>query len=209
VNLRANFSHVLGWEIIGACTVFGLIVVTLLFALLRSKTRWGRHASGVHEWNLLEGGYAVVITLAAVSVMTLSLTADARTDHKPPAVRVTVTGYQWCWRFSYQGTPVSVTANCVDGHTPTLVLPVGETVRLRVTSADVIHAFWVPYLRFKTFAYPNYVNSFETSIPTVGSWPGRCSEFCGLYHYAMDFTVRGVTPAAFRSWLHTQEAAHR
>lgn len=207
MNLRSNFHHAFTLEIIGACVVFGLVLLALAVALVRSKTRRGRRASEKSEHRILEPTYVVVVALAAIAIMTLSLTADARSDTKPPAVRVLVTGYQWCWRFAYQGTPVSVTANCVDGHTPTLVVPTGETVRLSVTSADVIHSFWVPYLRFKTVAYPDKVNAFETSLPTPGSWPGRCAEFCGLYHYAMDFTVQAMPPAAFRSWLHAQEAA--
>jgi heme/copper-type cytochrome/quinol oxidase subunit 2 len=81
------------------------------------------------------------------------------------------------------------------------VVPTGETVAFRVTSADVIHSMWIPALRFKLFAYPGYVNSFEATIPRAGSWEGECAEFCGQYHFAMHFTLRAVPPDQFSSWL--------
>ncbi len=151
-----------------------------------------------------DAGRYVVAAVAAFLVV-FSFTQN-RSAHRTPALTIKVTGFQWCWRFAYRGTGVSVTANCVDGHLPTLVVPVGELVAFQVTSADVIPSMWIPSLRFKLFAYPDYVNTFETAVPRTGSWEGECSEFCGQYHYAMHFTLRAVTPSEYRSWLHSQGA---
>ena len=60
-------------------------------------------------------------------------------------------------------------SQCRGGPYPTLVLPAGEPVELDLTSIDVIHAFWLPYLRFKMYAYPDHVNSFTTTLDADGA----------------------------------------
>ena len=119
-------------------------------------------------------------------------------------MRVQVTAFQWCWRFHYVGQPVTVTAQCQGGPDPTLVLPTGEPVELDVTSSDVIHAVWVPYLRYKIYAYPGHVNTFTVTLTHTGRWIGRCAQLCGLFHYEMDFYLQAETPAQFDRWLRAQ-----
>lgn len=65
----------------------------------------------------------------------------------------------------------------------------------------MVHAFWVPSLRFKMNAYPGHVNSFTLTLTHPGRWIGRCAQLCGLYHYGMDFYVQAVSPAAFDRFL--------
>ena len=208
MNLPLRFDQTFRVEVIVAIVVFGLILLFLLVAILRSFTARGRRAWPKHEFTKTEASYTAILAVVAAGLVTFSLTQNTSPD-PPPKLVVNVTGYQWCWRFAYQGTKVSVTANCVNGQIPTLVVPTGEVVRFNVTSADVIHAFWVPHLRFKTFAYPNFTNTFETTIKSPGDWLGECSEFCGLYHYAMHFRVQAEAPATFDAWLHRQEGAAR
>jgi cytochrome c oxidase subunit 2 len=50
------------------------------------------------------------------------------------------------------------------------------------------------------------VNSFTITVDREGRWIGRCAQFCGLYHYLMDFWVQAVPPAQFSRWLHAQAA---
>ncbi len=85
----------------------------------------------------------------------------------------------------------------------TLVVPRGEPVAFRLDALDVIHAMWVPDLRFKKDAIPGRTNRFDLTFPSAGyySGMGECSEFCGLYHANMRFNVSVLEPAAFRAWL--------
>ena len=205
MNLPLRFDHTFRVEVIVALVVFSLILLVLLAAIVRSATRWSR-ASQRHEFTRTEASYTAVLAVVAAGLITFSLTENT-SPHPKPQLQVNVTGYQWCWRFAYQGTPVSVTAPCVNGDIPTMVIPTGEVIRFNVSSADVIHSFWIPALRYKTFAYPNYVNSFETVVEQPGNWLGECAEFCGLYHYAMHFRVAAVAPAQFTAWLAVQEKA--
>jgi cytochrome c oxidase subunit 2 len=151
----------------------------------------------------------VVVLAGIVGFLVFSsFTANAREFPDPkPALRVQVTAFQWCWRFHYVGQPVTVTGQCQDGSLPTLVLPAGRPVELDVTSVDVIHAFWLPVLDFKMYAYPGHTNTFTTTLTRTGRWIGRCAQLCGLYHYQMDFWVQVVSPAAFNQFLRSKGGA--
>lgn len=205
MNLPARFDHTFRVEVVIAAVVFGLVLLVFIGALVRSATSRGRMASQKTSYKKTEAIYLSVVAVMAVFLIVFSISRNTSSGPKP-FMTVKVTGFQWCWRFAYQGTDVSVTADCVDGHTPTLVVPTGEPIRFEVTSADVIHSVWIPYLRYKLFAYPNYVTSFETTFHQTGSWEGECAEFCGEYHYAMHFTLQAMTPAGFQSWLRAREA---
>jgi cytochrome c oxidase subunit 2 len=205
VPFQSEFSQLFSQDTTIAAVVFGLVVLVMLAALLlsRRRRRRGRDPSRRAEASSLEIGYVTALAGIVAFLIVSSLTANGRElpDPPKPAVRVQVTAFQWCWRFHYQGHPVTVTGQCQGGSVPTLVLPAGEPVELDVTSIDVVHAFWLPYLRFKTYAYPGHTNSFTTTLLHTGRWLGRCAQLCGLYHYQMDFYVQVVSPAAFRQFL--------
>jgi cytochrome c oxidase subunit 2 len=211
VPFRNEFSQLFSQDTTIAAVVFGLVVLALLSALLLS--RWRRRRGGEPskkaEANLLELGYVTALAGIVAFLIVTGLAANGRElpDPPKPAVRVQVIGYQWCWRFHYEGQPVTVTGQCQQGSYPTLVLPAGKPVELDLTSADVIHAFWLPYLRFKMYAYPGHTNSFTTTLPQTGRWLGRCAQLCGLYHYQMDFYVQVVSPAAFGRFLQSGGAS--
>lgn len=205
MTFRNTFHQLFTQESTIAWVVFGLVVLTMLTALVLSRWRRqrGREPSKRMEANKLELGYLGVLIVVAAFLMTTSLMGNSKelADPPKPVVRVQVTGFQWCWRFHYEGQPVTVIGQCRGGSIPTLVLPAGQPVELDVTSIDVIHAFWLPYLRFKTYAYPDHVNSFTTTLNQTGRWEGRCAQLCGLYHYEMYFYVQVVSPAAFGRFM--------
>ena len=84
-----------------------------------------------------------------------------------------------------------------------VVVPVGEKVRLLITSVDVIHSWWVPDLGVKRDAIPGYINevSFTIAANRPGIYRGQCTELCGRGHAYMPIVVRAVTPAAYQAWL--------
>jgi cytochrome c oxidase subunit II len=202
---RHDFARALGIEVPIAATVFGLVVLAMLIALAvsRARRRRGTGSSQKAEANRVELSYLVVLALAAAFLATTSLTINNRetSAQTDPAITVLVTGYQWCWRFHYAGRPVTVDGQCQQGKFPVLVLPAHRPVRFVVTSSDVIHGFWLSYLRWKIYAYPDHRNAFTVTFDHTGTWTGRCSEFCGLYHLKMDYQLRVVPPSRFAGWL--------
>jgi cytochrome c oxidase subunit 2 len=121
-----------------------------------------------------------------------------------PDHTVNVVGRQWSWSFNYvdegvwdAGTP---------GERPTLVLPLGETVRFELTSPDVIHSFWVPAFLFKLDIIPGRVNHFEITPSKEGRFAGKCAELCGVDHSRMLFDVEVVSPAEYGRHIQQLEA---
>jgi cytochrome c oxidase subunit II len=138
-----------------------------------------------------------------------------------PDVVVDVVGYQWSWQFQYPQYTVPNTAGHVvingepwlPGHgtqqLPLLVIPIDRTVRFNLTSTDVIHAFWIVPFEFKRDVIPGHPNHFEVTPTKTGTFIGRCTELCGLYHSRMLFVVKIVTPAQFHQWISVQQVAQR
>lgn len=192
-----------------ACAVFVIVVAVLLFAIIHRRASSGRLPSRRSENTPLELGYAGVILGIAIFLIASSALAwgtEEAASAQPATLTVRVTGYQWCWHFVYVGTPVSVTADCEAGQFPVLMIPSGRNVRIDLESNDVVHELWIPHLRYKMMAFPEYVNRFDLRVSHPGHWRGLCDEFCGLYHDSMDFTLKAVTPSAFATWLRQQSA---
>ncbi len=201
---RNQFAWLFGQNTTIAWVVFGLVCFTLLVAIALSwwRRHRGRPASRKAEANRLELSYVAALIGMVVFLVISSFAANGKESVDPRAAyRVQVTGYQWCWRFSYLGKPVAISGQCGGGPLPVLVLPAGQPVELQVTSSDVVHAFWVPYLRYKTYAYPGHVNKFTVTMPETGKWIGRCAQLCGVYHFQMDFWLLVVSPAQFKHFL--------
>jgi cytochrome c oxidase subunit II len=140
---------------------------------------------------------------------------------KHPDVIVKVIGEQWKWQFQYPQYKVHNPAaaynvvtedgemwnpNTTKQHLPLLVIPDNETVRFNLTSIDVIHGFWVVPFEFKRQVIPGFANKFTVTPTKTGSFIGRCSELCGVYHGRMLFRIKIVTPAQFHAWITAQQA---
>ena len=54
-----------------------------------------------------------------------------------------------------------------------------------MTSADVIHGFWIPRLGGKIDALPGRFNVIRLEAPEPGIYRGQCAEFCGQQHARM------------------------
>ncbi len=116
-----------------------------------------------------------------------------------PAVVVDVLAFRWSWRFTYPGKNVQVVGT--PQSPPEMVIPLGETTRINLSSADVNHAMWVPGFLFKRDAIAGVHNAFDWHPERLGTYVGRCAEFCGLEHAFMTFSVRVVSPNEFARWL--------
>lgn len=73
-----------------------------------------------------------------------------------------------------------------------LILPVGVSIRLLVTSNDVIHCFAIPSLAIKSDAIPGRLNATGFIINRPSSYYGQCSELCGILHGFMPIGIHSV-----------------
>lgn len=199
-------------------TVWGLIVWSVLFHRRRSD-----RVPDQVRYNLPIEALYTVLPFIMIGVLFFFTARDQNYIDKNPAhpqVVVNVTGFQWSWRFNYPQykVPGSTYGNVAEvgqmwngkvpgnqSQLPLLEIPAHETVRFNLRSEDVVHSFWVPPFEFKRDLIPARPNHFTVTPTKTGTFTGRCSELCGLYHSRMLFTVKIVTPAQFRAWVTAQQ----
>lgn len=177
-----------------------LIFAIVFFVLIRYRAREGREPSQRDERNRLEIGVAVLLVAIVAFLVFNTFHTEAKEDDTPnEPLKIDVTAFQWGWKFSYPGKGVTVVGNSNDQ--PTFAVPGDQPVRFALTSADVIHAFWVPGERFKRDAIPGKVNEFVLDFENEGNEEGLCSEYCGLRHSNMRFDVWVLSDEGFEGWL--------
>jgi cytochrome c oxidase subunit 2 len=188
-----------------AALVYGLIGWSLV--RYRRRRRDADDALGLvfHANVPLEIVYTAIPVAIVIVLFALSFGTEDRASSVSPTPDITVRAeaFSWGWRFTYPEEGVEVVSEPsgegVPG--PEIVLPLGETTRIELTSNDVIHAFWVPDFLYKRDAIPGRVNVFDVTPTDLGAFHGVCSEFCGLHHAYMTFTVRVVPASEFDAWV--------
>ncbi|CDP52988.1 Cytochrome c oxidase polypeptide II [Devosia sp. DBB001] len=138
---------------------------------------------GIAGWTV-----ATMAQIQAPSGSELTIEVDAR---------------QWWWKLHYD---TGVAATSFDTANE-IHIPTSHPVRVKVTSADVIHSFWVPALGGKTDAIPGRINETWLQADKAGAYRGQCVEFCGAQHAMMALNLFADTPADFQRWAETQLSA--
>jgi cytochrome c oxidase subunit 2 len=189
-----------------AIAVAALVWGLLIYVLVRYRRRDGDDTvpSQTPYHVPLEIFYtaAPVVVVAVLFAFSVATQESILSLEDEPDVRVEVVGFQWSWEFRYPGEDVRVVGQ--PGEPPEMVLPLDRTTRLQLVAADVNHAFWVPDFLSKRDLIPGVDNEIDVTPTRAGSFVGRCGEFCGIDHWRMNFSVRVVPPAEFRSWLDEQ-----
>lgn len=138
---------------------------------------------------------AIVLTSVYLfTVETLWTISAQRTTDLPT---IEVIGHQWWWEVRYPDEGI-VTAN-------ELIIPAGEPVQIRLSSADVNHSFWVPELHGKLDMIPGRVNTFWIEAEEPDTYWGICAEFCGIQHANMYFLAIALPPQEYAAWLAAQQ----
>jgi cytochrome c oxidase subunit 2 len=186
-----------------------VIVIATVLAVLIFRRRPRERAARWHENNPLEGTYAVLLACTAAFLLYLTFGAEHKVDtvanQQRPAVVINVIGSKWEWTLAYPAYNFSVRSGTVGRQA--FVVPVNEPIRFNIYSADVIHSFWVPELRYKHDAIPGRVQVTTLTFTKPGSFSGQCAEYCGLRHSDMVFTIHAVSRAAFASWAQSKGTA--
>ena len=182
----------------GAVVIWILVVTFVLIALFR-----GRDTQALAKpQRLIVGGGVVLPTVVLGALLVWGTLDSARLTgigERPEAV-IEVTAHQWFWEFRYLDGDDNVIAMSHDE----LAMPLGRMVEFRVTSADVIHSFWIPRLGGKMDAIPGRVNHLRLRADhDGGATPirGQCAEFCGLAHALMHFDVEVLDDHGWADWL--------
>jgi cytochrome c oxidase subunit II len=214
-----------------AVIVFGWMIWSLI-AFRKSK-------GAVADTTLVHNTKVEVIwTVIPVVILVAMAVPAARTlvaieDTRDTQLTIKVTGYQWGWHYDYLDDGVSffsrldrdadAARQLLSGVDPAtipnyllnvdnpLVVPSGVKVRLLVTAADVIHAWWVPDFGMKKDAIPGFINEmwFQVDEDKTGLYRGQCTELCGRDHAFMPIVVDVRTRADFNTWRAEAAAAQK
>jgi cytochrome c oxidase subunit II len=184
-----------------AVVVFVVVSGLVIWSVVRYRRRGDDLPTQTHGNNKLELTWTIIPTVIVLVLFVFTIRAQDKVldDTGQAGVNLTVTAFQWSYRFTYEGTGAEVVGG--PGTVPEMVVPVGERVRVKLVSADVVHTFYVPQTLFKRQAIPGTVNQFDLTFDKVGLYHGQCTQFCGLQHTDMTYRVRVVTPGEYQSWL--------
>ncbi len=182
--------------------VYGLVFFITL-GLAAAALRRGREG----EDRQAPGGQVKFVVIAGIVVPAIILLAmlffSLRTASamRAPETEMTleITGRLWWWDVRYAESGI-VTANEIR-------VPAGVPVRLDLTSADVIHSFWVPNLHGKMDMVPDHTNRFWIRADRPGTYRGICAEFCGNQHALMGLDVIVMPPDEFDAWIAARSGA--
>ncbi|MDX1622935.1 MAG: cytochrome c oxidase subunit II [Gemmatimonadota bacterium] len=182
------------WVTIG---IFVVVEALLLFALWRFRSRPDDPdvPEQVHGHTLVEIGWTLAPALILFLIAIPTVQTVFRTQAEPPGedpLEIRVVGNQWWWKFEYLDLGFT-TAN-------EMHVPRGRTVRLTLTSDDVIHSFWVPRLGGKRDLNPGSENTLWFTADTTGVYEGHCAELCGTSHANMRLRVFVDEPDVFEAW---------
>jgi cytochrome c oxidase subunit 2 len=156
-------------------------------------------------WTAATGVILVFVGVSAFFVLSNPYLTPAAAGAADPAggdgtdeVEVEVLAYQWGWEFRYPGSNVTTAGR--------LVLPVDTDVRFVLSSADVIHSFYVPELGIKQDVFPGHESVARTRATDTGEYRLYCAELCGVGHTRMHATVDVRNASAYSAWLDDQGA---
>lgn len=193
-----------------AATVWLLVVLVLATAVLRGNlakaSRSPLQIDADQERRLTRAvGSATALTVVVLIALTIGSFFAGKSIASlsgSETVTVRVTGHQWWWEIRYPKTDSSqaiLTANEIH-------VPVGESVKVKLDSLDVIHSFWVPSLAGKRDLIPGRPSELTLTADKPGIYRGQCAEFCGYQHAHMAITVVAESREAFDAWRSRQDA---
>lgn len=168
----------------GAVIIFAGVMALALYAFKPTR------GPGPSPGFLLIGGGLIfpVVTMIALLIWALMRGEQLVAREDSQFLTLEAHSAQWSWTFSYPG-----------GQTTQGVLhvPAGEPFLIRITSADVIHSFWVPRLGGKMDAVPGRTNLLVLRADRPGVYRGVCAEYCGIGHTQMVFEVHAHPSDAY------------
>jgi cytochrome c oxidase subunit 2 len=203
--------------------VFVGVEALLIWFLVKYRAQKGRVAAQIHGNTRLEVGWTVgaAVILVFITVVTFVKLPDiknpaasdidaegnpvaanvlyASTDQPDPprgaSLNIVVDGQQYVWRYQYPRQDDKEVFAYEE-----MVVPVGMTVTLDITSDDVAHSWWIPALGGKMDAVPGYTNKTWFKAEEPGLYRGQCAELCGRNHANMTARVRAVPFEEYQAW---------
>lgn len=214
IGEEAAWFH--NWILMPAITLISLLVLVLLaWVIIRYRRAANPTPSRTTHNTMLEVVWTLVpvLILVAIAVPSIRLLSH---QYSPPQADLTIkaVGNQWYWTYEYPDHGIELVSNMLDDEQARargeprqlavderMVVPVGATVKVIVTSNDVIHAWGVPAFWVKIDAVPGRLNETWFRAERPGLYYGVCYELCGARHGYMPIAVEVVPADQFAAWV--------
>jgi cytochrome c oxidase subunit II len=180
------------------CGISGLMMVLIGFLILyfaikyRRGSKADRRETHTHffwiETAWIMGPFIIVMIMFFWGAKLYLVQSTPPTD----ALEITGVGRQWMWKFQHPEGRAEIN----DLH-----VPLGQNVRIRLISEDVIHSLFVPAFRVKQDVLPGRYTTLWFKPTKVGTYHLFCAEYCGGKHSEMRGTVHVMEPARYQQWL--------
>ncbi len=174
---------------------FTLIVIVLIF-YWSIKYRAGNNvdrSDPPHGNTKIELGWIGGLLVLSLGAYSWGTVVFYRINRPPEnSLDVYVVGKQWMWKIQHQEGPAEIN---------TLHIPVGQPIRLVMTSQDVIHSFYIPAFRVKQDVIPGRYTTLWFTATRTGEYHLFCAEYCGTSHSQMRGTVIVMEPHEYAAWL--------
>ena len=202
--------------VITAITVF--VTALMIYAMVRFNRKSNPTPKTFTHHTPVEIAWTIIPVFILVAIGAWSLPILFKQQEIPEAdVTIKVTGYQWYWGYEYVDHEFGFESFMLDraslaeyGYSDdeyllatdtAVVVPVGKTVVMQVTGADVIHSWTIPAFGVKQDGVPGRLAELWFAADKEGIYFGQCSELCGKDHAYMPITVKGVSEEAYQEWL--------
>lgn len=192
---EADRVHLLSWILFAGSGVI-FVAVLVLAALALTGTAQSRRWLATERF-VIGGG--IVFPVVALSILLIYgfgvMRAGGAGVAEGEPLRVAVVGEQWWWRVIYGAAGSERVEDANE-----LRIPTGRAVEVSLTTADVIHSFWVPNLAGKVDMIPGRTSRLTLVADGPRVSRGQCAEYCGGAHALMSFFVIAMPPEEFAQW---------
>lgn len=171
-----------------------LIFLTIFYLALRYRRRPGNEKPPKTRTLMpLELAWSIIPAILCGVMFTWSASLFVRNARPPRAsTEIFVVGKQWMWKIQHAGGRSEIDE---------LHVPLGEPIKLTMTSEDVIHDFFIPAFRVKKDVLPGRYTSIWFEATQVGKFHFFCAQYCGTDHSHMRGWVYVMTPTDYERWL--------
>jgi cytochrome c oxidase subunit 2 len=181
------------WSLV---SVFFTILIAGLIIVLMARYR-RKHAEEVGTNEEMPVWIEILWSVVPLGIMLVMFAWGARVFfqlYRPPAdaIEFTAIGKQWMWKIQHPEGQREINA---------MHVPVGQAIRMKIASEDVIHSFYIPAFRIKQDAVPGRYTSIWFKATKVGTYHLFCAEYCGTEHSRMIGSIIVMEPRDYETWL--------
>lgn len=186
-SVDTTFASILAIEVV----LLTLVTSVMVFFVIRYNRKRKTDPENIEGSFLLEILWTIIPTALVLGMFYIGWRSFDIIRKVPKEVMVIkVTARQWSWLFGYENGKQS----------DILRVPLGKPVKMLITSADVLHSFYIPAFRIKEDCVPMMETYLWFTPKEAGTYDIFCTEYCGLGHSGMVSQVIVIPERDFDAW---------